>query len=149
MKKSELRSGLALILAGLCCLAAGLFPLWETDLGNFLCGFAFALAVPGTAQVLKYRKWSRPENAAAYREKQEREGIDLRDELKEMLRDKSGRYAYVVGVMLCAASILVFCVLGKLGLVTEHRLIVLFLGGFLLVQLAAGFLFYRLLDKKY
>ena len=147
MKKSNLWCGLGFIAGGLACALCAL--LWETALSSLLCGFAGALIAPGTAQVLRYRKWSRPENAEAYREKLEQEAIELRDERKELLRNKSGRYAYVLGLALCSASILAFSILGALGVVAEHRLIVLFLSGFLMVQLLSGWWFDRLLSRKY
>ena len=45
----------------------------------------------------------------------------------------------------------VFSVLGKLGAINEDtsRLLILFLTGYLLFQLLAGWVLYRLLEKKY
>lgn len=147
MEKRYLWQGLGSLAGGLVCL--GLALVLDTVLGSLLWGFAGALIAPGAAQVLRYRKWSRPENAAAYQEKLELERIELRDERKELLRNKAGRYAFVLGLLLCVASMVVFSVLGKLGMAADHRLIVLFLGGLLLAELLAFFLIYRVLERRY
>lgn len=147
MKKSNLWNGLMMIAAGAACLAAAL--LWDTPLSSLLCGFFGGLAAPGAMQVYRYVKWSRPENAPLYRKRLEQERIDLRDERKEMLRNRAGRSAYILGLLLTAAAVIVFSVLGQMKLVEGSRLIVLFLGGFLAVQYAAGIFFYRRLEKKY
>lgn len=147
MKKRYLWQGLGFLAGGLVCLLLALTL--DTPLGSLLCGFAGALIAPGAAQVLRYWKWSRPENAAAYREKLELERIELRDERKELLRNKAGRYAYALGLALCSAAIVVFSILGQLGAVAEYRLIVLFLGAFLVVQIASGIWIYQALERKY
>lgn len=146
MKKSYLWTGVGMIALGLCCLLAAL--LLDTPLDSILCGFFGAFAAPGAVQIYKYFKWGQ---SPEYRAKLEEEEIDLRDERKEMLRNKSGRYAYLLGLVLTAASILVFFALEMLNVIGEStgRLITIFLGGFLLVQYAAGLVIYRLLARKY
>ena len=137
MKKSYLWSGLGMIALGLVCLAASI--LWDTPLDSLLCGFSGALAVPGAMQVWKYFKWTRLETADSYRRHLEEEQIELRDERKSMLRDKSGRYAYILGLLAAALAILVFSVLDAFGVVGEDTasLMVLFLGGYAVFQLVA------------
>jgi hypothetical protein len=103
----------------------------------------------GAMQLVRYRKWTRPENAEAYRAKLEEEQIDLRDERKAMLRDRSGRYAWLLGMGLCALSIMAFGVLGALEIVENARMVILLLAVYLLVQYGAGVFFYRRLSKKY
>nr|WP_325257824.1 hypothetical protein [uncultured Oscillibacter sp.] len=149
MKKSHLWTGLGMTAAGLACLAAAL--LWDTPLDSLLCGFAGALAGPGAVQILQYLKYTRPGAAAAYQEKLEEERINLRDERKEMLRNKAGRYAYLLVMVLTAVSILTFSVLGKLGAVEDgaSRLITLFLAAFLLAQYFAGVFIYQILENRY
>ena len=152
MKKRDLWAGVGMILAGsLCLLAAAL--LWETRtaLGSLLCGFCGAFAVPGVAQVCKYVKWTRPKNAPVYRERLEREQIELRDERKSMLRDKSGRYAYILGLLTLSAAVIIFSLLEAFGMIgrEEARLMVLFLGGYILFQAIAGIVICRLLEKRY
>lgn len=147
MKKSNLWCGLAYALLGLAILLAGL--VWETRLSSLMVGFGAGMLGSGAMQLVRYRKWTRPENAEAYRAKLEEEQIDLRDERKAMLRDRSGRYAWLLGMGLCALSIMVFGVLGALEIVENARLIILFLAAYLLVQYGAGVYFYRRLEKKY
>ncbi len=147
MKKSNLWCGAAYALLGLVFLLAGL--LWETRLSSLCVGFGAGMLSSGVVQLARYRKWTRPQNAAVYRQRLEEEQIDLRDERKEMLRDKSGRYAWFLGMALCAAAVVVFGVLGALEIVENSRLIVLCLAAYLIVQYGAGVLFYRRLSKKY
>ena len=147
MKKSNLWCGAAYALLGLIFLLAGL--LWETRLSSLCVGFGAGMLSSGVVQLARYRKWTRPQNAAVYRQRLEEEQIDLRDERKEMLRDKSGRYAWLLGMALCAAAVVVFGVLGALEIVENSRLIVLCLAAYLIVQYGAGVLFYRRLSKKY
>lgn len=147
MKKSNFWAGLIFVLLG-----AGLIVLdfvWPTPLGSLMWGFGGGAIGGGAAMLGKYWKWSRPENAAAYQEKLEQERVELLDERKEMLRSRAGRYAYLFGMGLCALSMVLFSILGKLGLVENPRLMVLFLAAFLLLQYAAGIFFYRRLSAKY
>jgi len=138
-----------MVAVGIVFLLAAL--LWDTPLGSLFCGFAGAFIVPGIIQVGKYIKWTRPKNVPIYRERLEQERIDLRDERKSMLRDKSGRYAYILGMLLAAVSIVVFSVLKIVGTIgeAEFRLMGSFLAGYLLVQYIAGLLIYRMLEEKY
>lgn len=147
MKKSNFWSGLVYTLLGLAFLSAGL--LWETRLSSLCVGFGAGMLSSGAMQLIRYQKWTRPENREAYRERQEQEQIELRDERKAMLRDRSGRYAWLLGMALCALSIVVFGVLGALEIVENARLIILFLAAYLIVQYGAGVYFYRRLEKKY
>lgn len=149
MKKGDLWTGVGMIAAGILCLLAAL--LWETPLGGLLCGLCGAFTVPGIAQVCKYVKWTSPKNAPIYLERLERERIDLRDERKSMLRDKSGRYAYILGLLTLSAAVIVFYLLEAFGAIGEReaRLIVVFLGAYILFQSIAGIAIYRLLEKRY
>ena len=99
--------------------------------------------------IVRYFYWSRPQNRQRYQEKRERERIEQHDERKEKLRDRAGRYAYALGLVVISLSILVFSALGALGIVEQYRMIVLFLGGYLIFQFAAGEAIYRKLLKKY
>ena len=149
MKKSDLWTGLGMIALGVLFLLAAL--LWETPLESIFYGMFGAFAAPGTAQVCKYIKWSSPKNAPLYQERLEQEQIDLRDERKRMLRDRSGRIAYVLGLLFAAVSITAFSFLGKLGVVDEaaSRLLIWFLAGDMLFLLLAGIVAYKLLERKY
>lgn len=147
VKKSNLWCGLVYALLGLIFLLAGL--LWETRLSSLSVGFGAGMLSSGVMQLARYRKWTRPENRETYREKLEEQQIDLWDERKTMLRDRSGRYAWLLGMALCSLSIMVFGVLGALEMVENTRLVILFLAAYLLVQYGAGVFFYRRLSRKY
>ncbi|NMA24106.1 MAG: hypothetical protein GX936_00400, partial [Clostridiales bacterium] len=114
MKKSNLLVGLLFFLVGVACLIIGL--LTQTKLDNLLFGFAGGGICGGAATVWKYYYWSRPKNKAKYREKIDAENIELADERKTKLRDKSGRYAYIIGLIVISVSIVVFSILGSLDI---------------------------------
>lgn len=149
MKKSSLWTGLVMIALGTLFLLAAL--LWDTPLEGLLFGMFGAFTAPGIVQVIKYVKWSSPKNAPLYRERLEQEQIDLQDERKSMLRDRSGRYAYILGLLVAALAMLVFSVLDAFGIVGEDSaaLMVLFLGGYAVFQLVAGWVIYKRLEKRY
>lgn len=149
MKKSDLWTGVGMTAAGILFLLAAL--LWKTPLESILYGLFGAFAAPGTVQIYKYVKWTNPKNAPVYRERLEQEQIDLQDERKSMLRDRSGRYAYILGLLAVAVAMLAFSVLEAFGVVgeAEARLMILSLAGYALFQLVAGWVIYRLLDAKY
>lgn len=149
MKKRDLWTGVGMTVAGILFLLAAL--LWKTPLESLLYGLFGAFTAPGIVQICKYVKWTRPENAPFYRARLEQEQIDLQDERKSMLRDKSGRYAYILGLLIVAAAMFVFAALEAFGVIgePEARLVVLFLGAYALFQLIAGMVIYRRLEKKY
>ena len=80
---------------------------------------------------------------------QEQADINLHDELNEKLRDKSGRIAYLIGLLIICISEVVFSILGKAGVISDHKVIVLYLFGLLLIQIVIGNVAYRQLRKKY
>ena len=149
MKKRELWFGLGMIAGGILFLLAAL--LLETPLDSLFCGFFGAFTAPGAVQVYKYVKWTKLETADSYQRHLEEEQIELRDERKEMLRNKSGRMAYTLGLLAAAVSMTAFSILGKLGMVEEaaSRLLILFLAGYMVFQILAGWVLYRMLDRRY
>ena len=149
MKKRELWFGLGMIAGGILFLLAAL--LLETPLDSLFCGFFGAFTAPGAVQVYKYVKWTKLETPDSYQRHLEEEQIELRDERKEMLRNKSGRMAYTLGLLAAAVSMTAFSILGKQGMVEEaaSRMMILFLAGYMVFQILAGWVLYRLLDKKY
>lgn len=66
-----------------------------------------------------------------------------------MLRDKSGRYAYVMGLLILSVPIVVLSVLGALDILPDTRGLLLFPGAYLLFQFIAGALIFRRLSQKY
>ena len=147
MKKSYLSRGIVCVIVGICFLLAAVFT--ESAIDGLLWGLAGGALGPGIGMIIKYFYWSAPKNQERYREIQEQEEINLHDELNEKLRDKSGRIAYNIGLFTICISEVVFSILGKTGVITDHKIIVLYLYGLMVFQIAAGMVAYRYLRKKY
>lgn len=147
MKKDNLYVGLASLFIGGICLVIALN--FESGIRSLLFGFAGAGIGPGAVMLWKYYYWTRPENRKRYQEKIENENIELHDERKTMLRDKSGRYAYLIGFAVISVSMVVFSILGNLGIIQNSELIILYLGGYFLFQCIIGVVIFNHLNKKY
>lgn len=147
MKKSYLIENIVFLAVGVILLAAAL--LTDTVLDSLLVGFASGALCAGIANIGRYFYWKAPRNAERYQERLEAERIEMHDELKVKLRDRSGRYAYALGLGVICVSIVIFSILGKMELIGNSRLIVLYLGGYLVFQIAVGNVIYRHMLKKY
>lgn len=147
MKKGNLITGIFYVLFGIACLAVAL--LIDTELEGILWGFAGAGIFPGIMIICKYFYWSSPKNRERYEERLENERIEQHDELKTKIRDRSGRYAYTLGLLIISFSILVFGVLGALDIIVNTRIIVCYLGAYLLFQVIAGIVIFNMLMRKY
>ncbi len=147
MKKNNLFVGILYFLVGVACLLIGW--LFETKLESLLFGFASGSICGGAVMLWKYYYWTRPENRTKYLEKTENETIELNDERKTKLRDKSGRYAYIIGLLVISVSIVLFSILGSLDIIKNSRLIILYLGGLLVFQYMIGLVIYNHLSNKY
>lgn len=147
MKKSNLITGLIYLIVGISCFI--IQNIFETGLDSILIGLTGAGVGGGAVMLWKYYYWTRPKNQKEYEDLVEDRTIDLQDERKEKIRDKSGRYAYILGLIILSISILVFSVLGSLDIINNSQLIVLYLGIFLIFQYIIGIVIYRYLSKKY
>lgn len=147
MKKNNFIIGLVYLIIGIACLVFIL--LFETKLNRILSGFASTGIVFGAVMLWKYYYWTRPENKDKYKEKIQNENIELKDERKERLRDKSGRYAYILGLIVLSISSVAFSILGSLEIIDNSDLIVIYLGGLSVFQYIIGIIIYRHLSKKY
>ena len=147
MKKNNLFVGILYCLVGVACLLIGW--LFETKLESLLFGFAGGSICGGAVMLWKYYYWTRPENRTKYLEKTENENIELNDERKTKLRDKSGRYAYIIGLLVISVSIVLFSILGSLDMIKNSRLIILYLGGLFVFQYMIGLVIYNHLSNKY
>ena len=103
MKKSNLITGILYVLFGVVCLIVAL--LIETKLEGILWGFAGAGIFPGIMMICKYFYWSSPKNKEQYEERLENDRIEQHDELKTKIRDRAGRYAYGIGLVVICFSI--------------------------------------------
>lgn len=109
-------------------------------------GLTGALAGGGIIIIIRYFYWQK--NKEKYQEKIEAEEIEQQDELKQKLRDKAGRYAYLIGLLVIILSIIVYSVLGALNIMnTEHILI--YLGVYLISQVFIGIIVFNYLLKNY
>ncbi len=147
MKKSNFVAGVVYVLAGIGFLLAGL--LTNTNVDALLFGFAGACMGPGCVMLFRYFYWSSSKHKKEYHEKLEKEQIELHDELKEKLRDKAGRYAYVLGLIVVGVSIPAFGVLNKLQLVDVSNVLIIFLFIYFIFQYVAGAAIFKMLLKKY
>ena len=147
MKKDNLYIGLASLFIGSVCLVIALNL--KTGIESLLFGFAGAGIGPGAVMLWKYHYWTKPENRKRYQEKIENENIELHDERKTMLRDKSGSYAYLIGLAVISVSMVIFSIMGNLNIIQNSRLIILYLGGYLVFQYIIGVVIYNHLNKKY
>lgn len=147
MKKSNLIESIAFVLGGIVLLCAAL--LTDSVLDSLLIGLAAGGICSGIVAMCKYFYWNMPKNKERYQEKIENERIELHDELKTKLRDKSGRYAYTIGLITVSVSMIIFSILGQLEIIDGSRTIVLFLGAYFVFQAVVGSMIYRHMLKKY
>lgn len=147
MKRTNLLLGIIYVIVAILSFCAAIYFDGRKMAGIFY-GFTGGFGAPGIMMIYRYFYWNRPENKQKYREKLENEAIEQGDEMKEMLRDKSGRYAYLAGLMIVAASIFIYSILGVLGVMnTEH--IVIYLACYVLLQVLIGYWIFHYLLKKY
>lgn len=147
MKRSNLIVSLAYMLLGVIFL--GIALLVGPDLKGLFFGFAGAGIGPGLVGVYRYWRWSAPKNAARYAEMTAAKKIEMHDELKEKLRDRAGRYTYLIGLLLLSGTMVVIEILDSLKIISEGSLIILVLGGLLIFQVVAGTVIFKHLLKKY
>ena len=101
MKKQELYLSITWIFIGLLVLSMAIYGsvhAWKAD--SLLWGFTGATLGQGLMRLQRYFHWSKPENREEYARRQKAEHIAQHDERNVMLRDKSGRLAYVYTMML-------------------------------------------------
>lgn len=146
MKRNVLWISLCDLAAGLLCAIAA--ALIGGKVSSLLAGFAGAGIGSGGVLLWKYVYWSRPKNVPRYRERAQREQVELRDERNERLRDRAGRYAYLLGLLVLALADVVFAILNAAG-VYECKGLILFCGFLLLFLYIAGVVIYRRLKAKY
>ena len=145
MKKSNLIYGLTcIILSGISLYIAIIFD--ANKMSGVFYGLTGALGVGGIVSIAQYFYWKR--HNEKYEEKLEIERIEQQDELKQKLRDKSGRYAYLIGMSITALSIMAYSLVGVLNIMdTEY--IVTYLSIYLISQLFIGIIVFNHLLRKY
>lgn len=132
------------ILSGISLYIAIIFD--ANKMSGVFYGLTGALGVGGIVSIAQYFYWKR--HNEKYEEKLEIERIEQQDELKQKLRDKSGRYAYLIGMSITALSIMAYSLLGVLNIMdTEY--IVIYLSIYLISQLFIGIIVFHHLLRKY
>jgi len=146
MKKNNLYIGLIYIAVGVTCLWFALKT--ENAMGSLLFGFFSAGVVAGLILIGKYFYWSSPKRKEIYEAKLEKEKINMRDELKENLRNRAGRMTYIITLLVVAISDIIFSIIGALGFL-ETKLLVLYLSILLIFMYAVGIVIFKKLLNKY
>ena len=145
MKRSNIIYGLTcIVLSGISLYIAIIFD--ANKMSGVFYGLTGALGVGGIVSIAQYFYWKK--HNEKYEEKLEIERIEQQDELKQKLRDKSGRYAYLIGIFITALSIMAYSLLGVLNIMdTEY--IVIHLSIYLISQLFIGIIVFNHLLRKY
>ena len=147
MTKKMLYTGLIYLLAGLGFIACAL--IWELPGEGLLWGFGGAGIGGGVAMLWKYFYWSRPAKASEYAKRLDDERIELADERKIMLRDKSGRLTYVIMLYLCCFIAILCAALTAFGLMMPlSRYLALIFSGLILFQFLCGIVVFSYLNKR-
>jgi hypothetical protein len=146
MKKNNLSIGLIYVAFGVVCLWFALST--ENSIGSLLFGFSGAGLVGGLSLIWKYFYWSSPRRKDVYERKLEEEQINLKDEFKESLRNRSGRISYIITLLVVTLSMIIFSIIGSLGIL-DTKLLVRFLAILWIFMYVIGIVIYWILLKKY
>lgn len=147
MKKTLLYTGIVYFAIGSICLALAM--MYEFRIEGLLWGFAGAGVLPGVLMVWKYFHWSRPERREEYERLLQIEKIEMHDERKVMLRDKSGRIAYSIMVGIYCGLMALFALFTVMGWWTPFaRYVVIGLGILLVIQYICGIVVFQYLSKR-
>lgn len=146
MKKNNLYIGLIYMVFGVACLWFALDT--EDTIGSLLFGFSGAGLIGGLSLIWKYVYWSSPRRKGVYERKLEEEQINLKDEFKESLRNRSGRIAYIITLLVITLSIVIFSIIGSLGILNT-KLLVLYLAILWVFMYVIGIIVYRILLEKF
>lgn len=77
------------------------------------------------------------------------EQIELHDELNEKLRDRAGRMAYIIGMVVTSVAILAFGWMGALRGAVPAKAVMIYLAAYLVFQYVLGVLIYKRLSKGF
>lgn len=147
MKRSMLYAGVGYILFGIMCIAIAL--IFELKFESFLWGMSGASIVPGVIMVWKYLHWSKPENRDEYNERLRIEKIELTDERKVMLRDKSGRITYLITLGVYCVLLMIFSLLVTIGwFMPFARYFIIVLTILIIFQYFCGIIVFNYLNKR-
>lgn len=147
MKKNQLYAGLVYLGVGI--LFGILALLFDTKIEYLLWGYVGAAVFGGLFIIGKYLYWSRPGYSSEYEKRLEAEKIEFQDERKEFLRNKSGRYAYLLNLLFLSVAMVLVSILDAYGISISTNTIILSLGIYFVFQFVIGVVFFRVLSRKY
>ncbi|UDN60888.1 tellurium resistance protein TerC [Clostridioides sp. ES-W-0016-02] len=143
MEKKNLRIGIVFVVLGVIflflCLMNG------DKLGSLFAGLAGGFGFGGISAIYRYFYWNK--HKEEYKEKLEIENINLHDERNVMYRDKAGRYAYIVCMIIIPISAFVFSVLNALD-IYNSLVIIRYLFVLWIVLYVVGVIYYRKLKRN-
>lgn len=147
MRKIHGCKGGACLTIGIVLLALALMFQWPGQ--SYLCGLAGGLIGAGGGMLLRNLYWRLPKNREKYAEKQHEQQIDLKDERKIMLRDKSGRIAYQITIYMYCLLIVIASVfnVAEICMPFAHYAVIA-LTLLLIFQYITGIIVYRVLVKR-
>lgn len=147
MKRSMLYTGIGYLAAGIGFLLLALMT--EYALDPLFWGLAGGGIGPGIMMLWKYWHWTRPEHQEEYEQRMKHERINLRDERKTMLRDKSGAAVFRISLLVYPVLMLICAVLAILDIAMPLARQLLWILLLLeVLQCAMGWVIYRYLSKK-
>ncbi|MCC0637332.1 MULTISPECIES: hypothetical protein [unclassified Clostridioides] len=146
MKKDRLYVGIGYFICGI--LLVLLATLTEFSFEALIWGLSGATLGPGVCMIFQYIYWSKPERAVEYKEKIENQRIEMNDERRIMLRDKSGRITNQIMSYVFVILILIVSILSVFSVMLTSRWVLIVLGLLILFQFICGAVVYNKLDKK-
>lgn len=146
MKKSMLYTGFVYFFVGIISLVIALTTAYPLE--PLLWGITGAGIATGIHLLGKYYYWTKPEHKAEYDARLQNEAIQLKDERKVMLRDKSGRLAYIAMMLLQLILTFIFSILSMLDYFYPFsRYACIGMSILLIIQYIFGIVAYRRLSK--
>ncbi|QQK07319.1 hypothetical protein [Miniphocaeibacter halophilus] len=145
MKKNNLIVSLIYLILGILILISTLF--YTIKYESIIFGFAFIGA--GLGGGIRYIYWTRGKNIKKYEERRELREIELEDERKEHLRNISGRYTYIIGLIIIFLSFITSTIVLMLDLIEGIEILWTYLIIYLIFQYIVGVIIFKRLDKKY
>jgi len=121
----------------------------ETKLDGIFWGLMGSGIAVGITLIAEYLQWYIHRDDPKYQEMLERKEIAVHDEMIAKVKDKAGRRAYVCGVYVVVASMIIFSILGALEVVEGARTVVVYLGFYLIFQAVVGILFFNKTMRNY
>ncbi|MCC0683122.1 hypothetical protein KGF42_06610 [Clostridioides sp. ZZV15-6383] len=146
MKKNMLYVGIVYFICGILLVLLATFT--EFSFEAFIWGLSGAALGPGVWMIFQYMYWSKPEKAVEYEEKIKNQRIEMNDERRIMLRDKSGRITNQIMSYVFVILIFIVSILSVFSVVVISNWVLVVLGLLILFQFICGVVVYNKLDKK-